>query len=146
MLATGMDARNHLDTAGSSMNGNTAVMLEAALSSAVMHQNVVQTYDYQTRSSSLSGGQVSFCTEVASMCRLCGKRAQKLFAEAQPQTWVAMSMQHSITVQFFREPLAHCKESCEHHIIRCLDSGISCNWLHMSDSLCSVSSTPQGVF
>ncbi|KAL0056090.1 hypothetical protein WJX82_007644 [Trebouxia sp. C0006] len=60
MLATGMDARSHLDTAGSSMNGNTAVMLEAALSSAVMHQNVVQTYDYQTRSSSLSGGQETY--------------------------------------------------------------------------------------
>ncbi len=62
MLATGMDARSHIDTAGSSMNGNTAVMLEAALSSAVMHQNVVQTYDYQTRSSSLSGGQVRFAS------------------------------------------------------------------------------------
>lgn len=60
VLASGMDTRSPLDTAGSSMNGNAAVMLEAALSSAVMHQNVVQTYDYQTRSSSLSGGQETF--------------------------------------------------------------------------------------
>ena len=33
-------------------------MMEAALSSAVMHPNVVQTYDYETRPSSTSGGQV----------------------------------------------------------------------------------------
>ena len=33
-------------------------MMEAALSSAVMHPNVVQTYDYETRPSTTSGGQV----------------------------------------------------------------------------------------
>ena len=54
-----LEGRNHLDTFDSSVIGNTAVMLEAALSSAVMHPNAVQTYDYQTQPSRQSGGQVT---------------------------------------------------------------------------------------
>lgn len=59
IFTTDIVARNQLDTASSSMNGNTAIMMEAALSSAVMHPNIVQTYHYETRPSSTSGGQVS---------------------------------------------------------------------------------------
>ena len=61
IFTTDLVARSQLDTAGSSMNCSTAIMMEAALSSAVMHPNIVQTYDYETRSSSTSGGQVPFC-------------------------------------------------------------------------------------
>lgn len=60
LLAAEFVATSQLDTSGSSINGNTAVIMEAAISSAVMHPHVVQTYDYQTRSSSLSGGQETF--------------------------------------------------------------------------------------
>ena len=59
LLAAEFVATSQLDTSGSSINGNTAVIMEAAISSAVMHPHVVQTYDYQTRSSSLSVGQVT---------------------------------------------------------------------------------------
>ena len=58
IFTTDLFARSQLDTASSSMNGNTAIMMEAALSSAVMHPNIVQTYNYETRPSSNSGGQV----------------------------------------------------------------------------------------
>lgn len=58
IFTTDLVARSQLDTASSSMNGNTAIMMEAALSSAVMHPNIVQTYDYETCPSSSSGGQV----------------------------------------------------------------------------------------
>lgn len=58
IFTTDLVARHQLDTASSSINGNTAIMMEAALSSAVMHPNVVQTYDYETCPSSTSGGQV----------------------------------------------------------------------------------------
>ena len=58
IFTTDLVARSQLDTASSSMNGNAAIMMEAALSSAVMHPNIVQTYDYETRPSSTSGGQV----------------------------------------------------------------------------------------
>ena len=100
-----MDTRSPLDTAGSSMNGNAAVMLEAALSSAVMHQHVVQTYDYQTRSSSLSGGQVR-----VAMSR-SGISMQTLWQRSLEAVRRRMRMHHSIAVQFSSEPHAHCKES-----------------------------------
>lgn len=58
IFTTDLVSRSQLDTASSSMNGNTAIMMEAALSSAVMHPNIVQTYDYETCPSSTSGGQV----------------------------------------------------------------------------------------
>ena len=92
VLASGMDTRSPLDTAGSSMNGNAAVMLEAALSSAVMHQNVVQTYDYQTRSSSLSGGQVR-----VAMCR-SGISVQALWQRSLEAVRRRMRTHHSIAV------------------------------------------------
>lgn len=84
IFTTDLVARSQLDTASSSINGNTAIMMEAALSSAVMHPNIVQTYDYETRPSSNSGGQVLFLLvgpelslsflesstqRIASMCR-----------------------------------------------------------------------------
>lgn len=118
-LATGMEARSHLDTAGSSINGNTAVMLEAALSSAVMHQNVVQTYDYQTRLSSLSGGQVSFALHRSGINVLAlWQTSLEAIRRSTTQIWVTMSMQHSITVQFFHEPFAHYKEPYQYRLIR----------------------------
>ncbi len=88
-----MEARSQLDTAGSSINGNAAVMLEAALSSAVMHQNVVQTYDYQTRSSSLSGGQVNFASyRKGSNVQSLWQRSLEDVCRRPTQNWLAMSM------------------------------------------------------
>ena len=58
IFAADLAERSQLDTAGSSMNGNSAIMMEAALSSAVMHPNIVQTYDYETHPCRTSGGQV----------------------------------------------------------------------------------------
>lgn len=128
MLATGMDARSHLDTAGSSMNGNTAVMLEAALSSTVLHQNVVQTYDYQTRSSSLSGGQVSFALYRSGInVHTVWQKSSEAIRSSTTQIWVAMSIQHSITVQFFCELHAHLKGILCVPSHQMSDSGINCN-------------------
>ena len=115
-----MEARSHLDTAGSSINGNAAVMLEAALSSAVMHRNVVQTYDYQTRSSSLSRGQVNFALYRGGNVQALWPRSLEAMHRRTTQIWLAMSMQHSIAVQFFHERLAHCKEPCQYNCIRCV--------------------------
>lgn len=79
IFTTDLVARSQLDTAGSSMNGSTAIMMEAALSSAVMHPNVVQTYDYETRSSTTSGGQVPFsCMPSAQSSRLTTRVVQAL--------------------------------------------------------------------
>ncbi|KAL3154258.1 hypothetical protein ABBQ32_013755 [Trebouxia sp. C0010 RCD-2024] len=60
IFTTDIVARHQLDTASSSMNGNTAIMMEAALSSAVMHPNVVQTYHYETCPSRTSGGKETY--------------------------------------------------------------------------------------
>ncbi len=134
-----MEARSHLDTAGSSINGNTAVMLEAALSSAVMHQNVVQTYDYQTRSSSLSGGQVSFALYKSGInVQALWQKSLEAICRSTTQIWVAMGMPHSITVHFFCESFAHCKAILPVSSQQMFASSINCNWLHISDSLCFV--------
>lgn len=68
IFTTDIVARHQLDTASSSMNGNTAIMMEAALSSAVMHPNIVQTYHYETCPSRTSGGQVSSCFGTNLLC------------------------------------------------------------------------------
>ena len=82
MFTTDIVARHQLDTASSSMNGNTAIMMEAALSSAVMHPNIVQTYHYETQPSRTSGGQVSALlvrpTSVASMAVRAGCHAASI--------------------------------------------------------------------
>lgn len=49
---------SQLETTGSSMGGSAGIVMEAAVSSAVMHPNVVQTYNYHTQQSALTGGQV----------------------------------------------------------------------------------------
>ena len=83
MLATDDTVRGQLSTTGSSLN--TAVIMEAALSSAVMHENVVETYDYQTHASAASGGQVTL--HVTHSCLIggfFGFLLAKLLAMAQP--------------------------------------------------------------
>lgn len=51
-------SRGQLETTGSSMTATAGIVMEAAVSSAVMHTNVVQTYSYHTQRSALTGGQV----------------------------------------------------------------------------------------
>ena len=68
MLATDDTARGQLSTTSSSLNDNSAVVMEAALSSAVMHTNVVQTYDYQSHASLTSGGQVTLLYSLSPQC------------------------------------------------------------------------------
>ena len=60
-------SKGQLETSGSSLTGVTGIVMEAAVSSAVMHPNVVQTYSYHTQPSVLTGGQVSSCN-IAPAC------------------------------------------------------------------------------
>lgn len=59
LVSTAGISRRQLETTNSTTTGSAAIFLEAAISSAVMHPNVVQTYSYGTHRSAATGSQVT---------------------------------------------------------------------------------------